>query len=113
MFQRISNGWQLTKQSFQVLRTEKGLLIFPLASGIACLMVLASFAVPLWLSGSIEVLDEHGKTDVNPLAYLVLFAFYLTNYFVIVFFNSALVACAVMRFDGGNPTPSDGLKVAV
>src|SRR5262249_42533910 len=34
------------------------------------------------------------------------------NYFVIVFFNSALVACAIIRFKGGDPTVSDGLRAA-
>ncbi|MBI2824970.1 MAG: hypothetical protein HYX69_09830 [Planctomycetia bacterium] len=113
MFQRITNGWHLMQQSFAVLRTEKSLLVFPFVSGFACLLVLASFAMPLWLSGSVELLDEHGKPDVGPWAYVVLFAFYLANYFVIVFFNSALVACAVIRFQGGDPTPRDGLQVAM
>jgi len=31
---------------------------------------------------------------------------------VIVFFNSALVACAIIRFNGGDPTLGDGLQAA-
>ncbi|MBX3415650.1 MAG: hypothetical protein KF708_23395 [Pirellulales bacterium] len=116
MFQRIQIGWQLTKQSFQVLKTEKNLVIFPLLSGIACALVLASFAFPLWFSGAFESFAHHrGETPAEqlpPWAYVVMFAFYLANYFVIIFFNSALVACAVIRFDGGDPTPGDGLNVA-
>lgn len=48
MFARISFGWELVGQSFRVLREEKRLIVFPLLSGIACLLVWASFAIPLW-----------------------------------------------------------------
>lgn len=113
MFERISNGWELTKQSFHVLRMDKELVIFPLLSGIACLVVLASFAVPLWYSGYAESLANDQHAENNPLGYVVLFAFYAVNYFVIVFFNSALVACAVIRFQGDNPTLKDGLGAAM
>ena len=35
--------------------------------------------------------------------YLALFGCYFCNYFVIVFFNTALVSCALQRFDGQDP----------
>jgi hypothetical protein len=35
------------------------------------------------------------------------------NYFVIIFFNSALIACAIIRFKGGNPNLRDGLSAAI
>ena len=112
MFQRLANGWELAKQSFHVLRLDKELLLFPLMSGIACLIVLASFAAPLWNSDYLNVVFEEGQAPEDPLAYVILFAFYFVNYFVIVFFNSALVACAIIRFRGGNPTLGDGLRAS-
>jgi hypothetical protein len=112
MFERIANGWELAKESARVLRLDKELLVFPLLSGIACLMVLASFAVPLWLVGHGEALADDPDQFREPLNWLILFAFYFVNYFVIVFFNSALVACAVIRFRGGDPTLADGFRAA-
>jgi hypothetical protein len=47
------------------------------------------------------------------LGYVLGFAFYFVNYFVIVFFNVALVSCALARFKGGNPTVGDGIQAAV
>ena len=44
---------------------------------------------------------------------MVLFAFYVVNYFVIVFFNAALVSCALKRMAGENPTVGYGLQQAV
>jgi hypothetical protein len=113
MFDRISNGWSLAKQSWEVLKLDKELLLFPLVSGIACLMVLASFAVPLYGTGYYEtVMNEGADGAQNPIAWVILFAFYFVNYFVIVFFNTALIACAIIRFRGGDPTVADGLRAA-
>jgi hypothetical protein len=113
MFDRISNGWSLAKQSWEVLKLDKELLLFPLISGIACLMVLASFAVPLYSTQYFEtVMSEGGEVTQDPIAWILLFAFYFANYFVIVFFNTALIACAIIRFRGGDPTVMDGLRAA-
>jgi hypothetical protein len=43
---------------------------------------------------------------------VILFLFYLSQYFVIFFFNSALVGAAMIRLDGGDPTVRDGLRIA-
>jgi len=112
MFARIANGWELAKESFRVLRIDKELMVFPLVSGIACLLVLASFALPLWNSPYAKVVLDEGPALDDPVAYVILFAFYLVNYFVILFFNSALVACAIIRFKGGDPTVADGFRAA-
>ena len=113
MFQRIAMGWQLTKQSIQVLRLDKELLLFPLLSGISCLLVLASFAVPAYLSGALEAIgqDQENVTQ-NAVAWVILFLFYFANYFVITFFNSALVGCAIIRLKGGDPVVGDGFRAA-
>jgi len=112
MFERLSNGWDLAKQSWRVLMLDKELLLFPVFSGIACLLVLASFVVPLWSTGYVDtVLNEEAPSD-NVVAWILLFCFYAVNYFVIVFFNSALVACSIIRFRGGDPTVSDGFRAA-
>jgi hypothetical protein len=112
MFERIARGWELAKESWHVLKLDKELLVFPLVSGVACLLVLASFAVPLWNSGYLQAVMDEEVAPQDPLAYVVLFSFYFANYFVIVFFNSALVACAIIRFKGGDPTLTDGFRAA-
>jgi len=105
---RIRNGWALARQSLRVLMLDKELLVFPLLSGIACFLVLAGFVAGAWASG-VEVREE-SMQDIS--AWVLLFVYYFANYFVIVFFNSALVACAMIRFRGGNPTVRDGLRAA-
>ncbi|WP_417387733.1 DUF6159 family protein [Gimesia sp.] len=113
MFERISNGWALSKQSFRVLMLDKELLLFPIMSGISCLLVLASFTLPLWNSKYIDTIMNDQQAPQDPLAYVLLFAFYFVNYFVMIFFNSALMACAIIRLKGGNPTVGDGFNAAL
>jgi hypothetical protein len=112
MFARIATGWELMKQSFGVLREDKELVVFPLFSGAACLLVLASFALPLWNSPWFHQIFADRQAPQDPVAYVLLFLFYVVNYFVIVFFNAALVSCALKRLAGGNPTVGYGLQQA-
>jgi hypothetical protein len=115
MFTRIAYTWDLMKASWDVLKKDKGLLLFPLLSGVSCLAVLASFAIPYWLTaaGRPHSGAAGGTTwHFSPAHYIVLFAFYFCNYFVITFFNSAIIACAIERMRGGEPTVGYGFSIA-
>ncbi len=105
MFAKFSRSWELVKASAAVLRSDKELLVFPIISGIAALIVLATFAIPIV---SLKLFE--GGT--GPLGYVLGFLFYLCQYFVIFFFNSALVGAAMIRLNGGDPTVADGLRIA-
>jgi hypothetical protein len=96
VFDKIADGWDLAKASGRVLRLDKELLVFPFLSGFACLLVLGSFGLPLFLSGAVTIDRPAEQVTQNPLAYVLLFAFYFCNYFVIVFFNSALIIVAAI-----------------
>lgn len=47
MFNRFSTGFALAHSSWQVLRVDKQLIVFPILSGLGCLLVLTSFFMPL------------------------------------------------------------------
>lgn len=106
MFDRISRSWTLVKASASVLRSDKELLLFPVISSVATLLVAATFLVPV-----IGLrLFEGG--EIGPLGAVLGFLFYLAQYFVIFFFNTALVGAAMIRLEGGDPTVADGLRIA-
>jgi len=105
----FSNSFALVKASARVLRLDKELMVFPLMSGVAAVLVAASFAAPLFWAGGPRIFGDGGGTY---LAYTLGFLFYLAQYTVIFFFNSALVGAALIRLDGGDPTVSDGLAIA-
>jgi hypothetical protein len=110
---RMSHTWSLMGASWNVLKKDKELLIFPLISGICCLLVMASFAFPLFATDSWQLPAKDATVQQQVVYYAVLFAFYFCNYFVIVFFNSAIVACAMIRLKGGDPKVSDGFRIAL
>jgi hypothetical protein len=110
MFERFSRSWSLVKASSAVLRANKRLMVFPVLSSICTLIVAASFLVPAFASGMLGHMD---RGHMTPGAAVVLFLFYLAQYFIIIFFNSALVGAAMIHLRGGNPTVSDGFRIAL
>jgi len=109
---KISRTWSLMGASWEILKKDKEMLLFPFISGICCLLVMASFAIPLYTTGKWVPPGSDASTSQQIVYYLVLFLFYFCNYFVIVFFNSAVVACAAIRMGGGDPTVADGFRAA-
>jgi hypothetical protein len=107
--ERISRSWGFVKASWAVLRSDKELIVYPIVSTVLTLAVTALFALPLWAAGSFERWS-HETTNVVDL--VILFLFYLVTYTVLIFCNSALVAAANIRLNGGDPTLSDGFQVA-
>ncbi len=116
MFERISNGFALAGSTWRVLIKDKHLLAFPIVSGFFFLLVVASFAVPLatlvdWNQVEQQMQKNNNKPPV--WTYAVAFAFYFCTYFVIIFCNSALISCALLRFNGETPTLADGFRAAM
>ncbi len=109
MFQRILKSWELVKASWQVLLADKELLIFPVISAVASIIVMATFAVPAFLAG---MFDTAVAGEASVLSFLVALLFYIVLYFVTFYFNSALVGAAMIRLEGGDPTVGDGLRIA-
>lgn len=105
MFDKFSRSWQLVKASASVLRSDKELMLFPILSSLATLLVLATFALPVFM---LKLFDN----GFNVVGAVVVFAFYFCQYSVIIFFNSALVGAATIRLEGGDPSFSDGLRIA-
>jgi len=98
--------------SWQILRQDKEILLLPLISGVCCLLVLATFALPLILTGYWRTAMANPGGNGAIIAYTALFLFYCCNYFVIIYFQAAIVACASLRINGENPTVGDGLRAA-
>ncbi len=105
---RFSNGWTIATNSFKVLKENRQLLIFPILSMASMFVIVVSFvAIVFGLSGwNLDNLKDSG----NIIYYASIFFFYITNYFVIVFFNMALVHCASLYFKGEEVTVQKGIE---
>lgn len=108
---KFSRTWRMMRASWDVLRQDKEMLVFPVLSAVAVILVLFSFALPLMSEGTWQYLDESGRNN-GLIVYGWLFVFYLASYFVMIFFNAAIVACALERMNGGDPTVMSGLRAA-
>ncbi|HEY4874652.1 MAG TPA: DUF6159 family protein [Puia sp.] len=110
-FERLSNGWKISMYSFSVLKENRSLIIFPVLSAISMILIFGSVITGVLASNDWNVsnFDVQNKT----LGYIFLFLFYLVNYFIVVFFNMALIHCTHLYFNGQKPTVSDGLRFSV
>lgn len=109
---KITRTWSLMSECWRVLRQEKGLLVFPLISGICCFLLLASFAIPMYTTGNWEPPRGDADSTRQVTYYGILFLFYFCNYFIVVFFNAGIIACATLHLSGGHPTVGDGFRAA-
>jgi hypothetical protein len=107
MFDRLERGIELLQASWAFLRKHRGLLVFPVLSSMAVLLLLASFVLPM---GGMDTLAAQAEPTYNQKALFVLF--YLCQCFVMFFFNAALIGAIMMQLDGETPTVSGGLRIA-
>jgi MFS family permease len=107
---RFARSWDLTKASYRVIKQDKELLWMPilafLASAVAVMGIMGvGFAADIFP----EVTTDEG---LRPVAALLAFSYYLILAFIALFFNAAVVAGAMERFNGGDPTVSSALRAA-
>lgn len=106
---KIARGWKMTKMSLAIIRKDKHLLLFPILSGLFTVLIIIGFIGGMFLSLGLEGMFEATNTY---LFIGLLFLVYFLSYFVSIFFNAAIVGCAMIRLDGGTPTVGDGFRVA-
>jgi len=102
---RLSSSWELMKSSLRVIRADKELLMFPVLSGIIMAFIGLTFIGGIFLSDLFEFAP-------TALIILLIFVLYLLLYFIGIYFNTALIGCATIRLEGGDPTLKDGFRTA-
>jgi hypothetical protein len=110
MFDRFQRSWDLAAECWRLLMEDKSLLVFPLMSSIAMVLIVGSFALPLLPAFGFAA----GKAPhaLSSIGYLALLAFYWIQYAIVIFFNTALVEVAMRRFDDEEVGIADGLRRA-
>jgi hypothetical protein len=100
---RMRRGWELTKTSWGVLRSDRSLAVFPVLGGLTALLLAAAFGLSAWV-----LFDD--DQDVAGVILAVVGIYALT--FAGVFFNVALAAAAAQVLDGEDATVASGVAVA-
>jgi hypothetical protein len=97
MFERIRQGWQLTKKSWGVVRSHPRLARLPLTGGVLALAAVVVLAIPgILLVGA-------GSDAATVVGYVLIAAgSYLASFFVI-YYNVILAAAANDALEGREP----------
>ncbi|MCC7504516.1 MAG: hypothetical protein IT259_04405 [Saprospiraceae bacterium] len=112
-FSRLSNGWELAKTSLHIINQNRSLLLFPVFSSVSLILVLATFfGGGFFLFGDQIDRMMNDEQSSNILGIAVIFIYYLINFFLIVFFNSALIYCAVKILNGEETSLQEGFDFA-
>ncbi len=80
-------------------------------SVIATIAISGVFLGVGFLGGAFDGL-QNGAVTLPPSFYAALFLFYVVQYFIVIFFNTALVGAAIERLEGGDPTVASALALA-
>lgn len=109
---RWERSKQLATASWGVLKQDKELMALPLISGIASLLIGATFIVPIVLTS--ETKDAAGSStfEMQPLGYVILFLMYLVLAYVAIFFKTALLCGADQRMRGEEASLGSALSGA-
>lgn len=102
IFERIGRGWNLALASFDIIKKNKSLLVFPLLSTVSLVLITGSFFIGLFVMTA-------GGSGIHITNYLFLFIFYFINSTVIIFFNMALIHCTFKILNGGQADIADGI----
>jgi hypothetical protein len=100
---RFKLGWELTKKSWALLRSNKNLFRFPIYGGLSALAIVIAFVGP-----GLYLIDD-GQRVVGGL--LTAIGLYGAS-FVAIYFGVALAATADKVFRGEAVSIADGFQVA-
>jgi hypothetical protein len=110
---KIKSGIELSKQSWAALRQNRQLIVFPLISGIAMLIVTILFFIPEAFAFGPIIASEEPTIGQWVVAFVVLFLYYLAASFVVTFSNTALVGATLKVVRGEPATVGDGIGIAM
>jgi hypothetical protein len=101
-------GWALTKKSWQVIRSNPGLMRLPVIGGLLGSVLFIVFGGP----GLFLLAQESPTTSENVAGgALVVVGVYLSS-FTVIYFNVALAACAQSALKGEQYSIGGGLAVS-
>lgn len=110
MFRTIGNTWQITKLSWKVLQLDRELIFFPIMGTLGAVLVGAVAAGVFGATGTFDRLGSSGDAEFSVVDLIIALVAYFGGLFMVIFFNSALVAAARERLEGGDPNVMSGIR---
>ena len=113
IFDKLANSWTLAKECWEVLMHDKEMLVYPLLTTVVSVAILTTAYFYLLGAGFFgnEIYLEYSNQQWIIGSAIVLATLYCCH-FSYSFFEAALVASAIKRLRGDNPTVLYGLGIA-
>ena len=108
MANAFTRSWDVTKTTFEVMKKDRELLIYPILSGIFSLIFLVLMVFP-----SIFAIAMGNQATWGTMQYILIFVAYFGIAFIAIFFNTCVVYTAKTRFEGGNATLKSSFQFAL
>src|SRR5437868_15435631 len=105
----IRRSYAIFVESLRILAKDKEILIFPFLSGVITIVAFLTMVVAGHNSGLLQEFQAGNRL----LGYVVLFVWYLVSWFIVLFFNVAVLQCASIRLRGRHPTVAGGFTASV
>ena len=99
---RIGRGWQLSKESWAIVKADRSLLVFPVVAGIGALIAVAAFG---GAGAGLYSTSEPLAIAIGVIGLYVVIA-------VSIFCNVALTACAARSLEGADTKAAEGWAAA-
>lgn len=109
---RVVHTQTIMSAAWSILKEHKSLLLLPLASSTALILLTLSVFMTTVVGILTGVSVSSPLFDDSYLTSVVLFLLYVVSYAVGIFFNSALAFCVLQKLDGKPVSIGEGLREA-
>jgi hypothetical protein len=110
MFESIGRSFEITKLSFNVVRQDKELFLFPILAGFFSLIYIIALIFPVLFTDIIA--KAIGEKAFEIAQYAIYFVVYLGLAVIATFFNVCVVYTTKKRFEGGNSSVGEAISFA-
>ena len=107
IFRTIGNTWQIIKLSWRVLQLDRELIVFPILGALGAAVVAGILA---GIFGAADRFADAAEGQFGGVDVALTLIAYFTALYVVIFCNSALVAAARERLEGGDPNVASGFR---
>jgi hypothetical protein len=109
----IKRGWRIAAASIALLKANPHLVVFPMVSALAVLVILAA-SVPLAIAlAGLSVFSGLGEDAAIWVVMAGLYAVYVVCFCVVTFVNAALIFCTLSALDGAPVSVGAGFAAAL
>ncbi len=103
----FKRSFEITKLTFDIIKKDKKLLLFPILAGLFSIAFIIAMIFPWILSPAIGPEGAYTSYD-----YLMVFLIYLGLAFIATFFNVCVVYSIKRKFEGKQATMGEAIKFA-